>query len=154
MDNTENNRRQADSRVQGAVNGNSSLHTNGRSRAIAAAEGKTICEIGGYMAIMSNLLLDVIDGTVDAKRANAACNVADKLLKAVELRMRLKKESVGVTESEVLRVVRYLDTHENIAKPAIIAADLGLDIETANEILRDARFERTPIGVRVAKNSR
>lgn len=44
--------------------------------------------------------------------------------------------------------------HDNVAKPAIIATDLGLDIETANQILQDARFERTPMGVRVATDRR
>lgn len=98
---------------------------------------------------MSNLLLDVIDGTVDPKRANAACNVADKLLKAVELQARLQKQSVDTYEADVLRVINYLITHENVAKPAIIAADLDLDLDAANEILKDSRFERTPMGVRV-----
>lgn len=107
MEKSDNDGSPQGSRIQGANKGNTSLPTNGRSRAVAIAEGKTIREIGGYMAVMSSLLLDVIDGTVDPKRANAACNVADKLLRAVELQMRLKPKMAEITEADIVKVANY-----------------------------------------------
>jgi len=94
---------------------------------------------------MSELFLDVLDGSVDHKTANAACNVANTMLKGIQIQQKM----VGLDQYAEQRmvVIRYLQAQNQAVKPILIARETGLDHEVLIEVLQHEAFVKDIDGI-------
>jgi hypothetical protein len=78
------------------------LPANGKSvarqrRQIASLSANAIADGLGSSAqfarVMTGIIQDVLDGTIKAEVANAACNAAGKLLKMVDMQLQYSREN-------------------------------------------------------------
>lgn len=99
---------------------------------------------------MGDLVLDVLDGSVDVRKANAACKAADVMLKAISIQVQAK---VLADKRDVSMVRQFLASSKGPQKPAIIASELAMDPDRVADILLHEGFDRVEGGYCVAGTS-
>ncbi len=66
-----------------------------------------------FSRVMAALLADVVGGRIEPNRANAACNVAGKLIRMVEMQHKYGKQVQG-TETRLLELTPIAPQPEQI----------------------------------------
>jgi hypothetical protein len=135
------------------------VSANRKPRALGAIAKGGLQTGGHFTQVMSALLYDVIDGTVDHKKANAACNVANVMLKSAELELKRLRMAGGAdrvpASNDQLRsqIFDLLAAQGIPMKPAVISGELGLPRSKVERLLEHEWFAKLPMGYMIAPGS-
>lgn len=97
---------------------------------------------------MSNLFLDVLDGSIDVKKANAACNVANTMLKGIQIKYQLEGPDDHAKDRS--KIINFLSETDEPVKPFLIARETGVSADSILDVLDHPAFIKTGDGIRLA----